>query len=414
MEDEIARRRESIPPPSVSRVMQRMGIPGDRSPITAGHSAKKRCRGHLEGPLGPRRQPQVADKRTLKGHIEGPLPRARGRPQRSNEPRRRTGTPQVGRAPRQELTSRPPSHGGEPDRCSLCEAPVAGEVRVKSPTGPVDGAAGGTPEVSVGARATARRGSKMASALRTKPISCAHARAIYAEHDGSVALRRTPAANRRWPLVLGALVVTRRCRRRDRVCGDAPTTTSRAATAQSAARPPHPRRRRCAAEPDHRARPRTHPRSRAADAGAMRRGEARVREDARSRRRRRSPRRQRSRAKTTKSARRSRPAQRRCVVAPPGWRLVRPSRRPPPTTTPDDDGHRPRRTRANRRQRRGPRRSVRRRRTTHRPTDSARPTRRPSSSPTSASSSSRAGDTAGAAASFKKALELDAEEHRRR
>src|SRR4029077_19949039 len=29
MEDEVARRRESIPPPSVSRVMQKMGIPLD-------------------------------------------------------------------------------------------------------------------------------------------------------------------------------------------------------------------------------------------------------------------------------------------------------------------------------------------------------------------------------------------------
>ena len=46
MEDEIARRRESIPPPSVSRVMQRMGIAASGEPIrpTRGAGTPPRCR----------------------------------------------------------------------------------------------------------------------------------------------------------------------------------------------------------------------------------------------------------------------------------------------------------------------------------------------------------------------------------
>jgi len=93
MEDEIARRRESIPPPSVSRVMQKMGIP---APVDTPVIGKETMKGHFEPipPAQPAPQQQVLVKQTMKGHIEGPLS-----PLPAEQPvseRRRTGTPEVG------------------------------------------------------------------------------------------------------------------------------------------------------------------------------------------------------------------------------------------------------------------------------------------------------------------------------
>jgi len=99
MEDEIARRRESIPPPSVSRVMQKMGIsaPLDGPPaMPPPVDGSKTMKGHFDGPIAP--LPAMPSKpvdgsKTMKGHLEGPLPPLPATPE---EPRRRTGTPQVG------------------------------------------------------------------------------------------------------------------------------------------------------------------------------------------------------------------------------------------------------------------------------------------------------------------------------
>jgi serine/threonine-protein kinase len=99
MEDEIARRRESIPPPSVSRVMQKMGMstPADppAHPQVAGNATMK---GHLEGPgagLPPAlANPPVTGKETLRGHLEGPLGSAAAVTEQPQ--RRRTGTPNLG------------------------------------------------------------------------------------------------------------------------------------------------------------------------------------------------------------------------------------------------------------------------------------------------------------------------------
>jgi eukaryotic-like serine/threonine-protein kinase len=108
MEDEIARRRESIPPPSVSRVMQKMGI---SAPIDA-----------------PPANPPVTGSQTLKGHLEGPLP-----PLVSDEPRRRTGTPQVG-----VPVVTQPAVAGQIDRTTIADgfanhhAPAAPSVQVAS------------------------------------------------------------------------------------------------------------------------------------------------------------------------------------------------------------------------------------------------------------------------------------------
>jgi serine/threonine protein kinase len=98
MEDEVARRRESIPPPSVSRVMQKMGIPAPidtpiSTPLPAPPLSKETLKGHLE-PIPPAHDTAptsvpLSAKHTMKGHMEGPLPVV-------EESRRRTGTPQVG------------------------------------------------------------------------------------------------------------------------------------------------------------------------------------------------------------------------------------------------------------------------------------------------------------------------------
>ncbi len=111
MEDEIARRRESIPPPSVSRVMQKMGLPGPVDPPAAPVVGKETLKGHLEGPgASPVTTPApVAPSRP----VSAPMPAApaaavappvnvSGPPAMppplviEAPPRRRTGTPDVG------------------------------------------------------------------------------------------------------------------------------------------------------------------------------------------------------------------------------------------------------------------------------------------------------------------------------
>ena len=96
MEDEIARRRESIPPPSVSRVMQRMGMSApaewersrDEPPLP----------GQVEAtPGGP---DKIDGSRTVREYVPPaapePAPPAASEVSPAVSERRRTGTPQVG------------------------------------------------------------------------------------------------------------------------------------------------------------------------------------------------------------------------------------------------------------------------------------------------------------------------------
>jgi hypothetical protein len=104
MEDEIARRRESIPPPSVSRVMMKMGLSAPIDPA-------------LPAPLG---------KDTLKGHLE---------PQHDEPSRRRTGTPQLG-VPVQpavagQIEPRPPSAAPVMPSAPVYVAPPSGPIAVR-------------------------------------------------------------------------------------------------------------------------------------------------------------------------------------------------------------------------------------------------------------------------------------------
>jgi serine/threonine protein kinase len=203
MEDEIARRRESIPPPSVSRVMQKMGIPG---PVDTPVLSKDTLKGHLEPMPEPRVDQPVTGKATMKGHIEGPLP-----PLVTDAPlvaeRRRTGTPQLG-VPQlaDPLFVQKPVTGVIEPRAKTPSVPPA-EVRVKSPTGPVDAEPSGrkrspsqAPSDSAAWFEEGEDASEEADRIRARKTITPSTTdlSIYDE---------TMMQRRRWPLVLGVLVL---------------------------------------------------------------------------------------------------------------------------------------------------------------------------------------------------------------
>src|SRR5262249_22788814 len=70
MEDDVARRRESIPPPSVSRVMQRMGI---TAPVEPGEPA---AQGAAPAPLPPSPRPVSAPPAPAASAPAAPAPAA--------------------------------------------------------------------------------------------------------------------------------------------------------------------------------------------------------------------------------------------------------------------------------------------------------------------------------------------------
>jgi serine/threonine protein kinase/tetratricopeptide (TPR) repeat protein len=232
MEDEIARRRESIPPPSVSRVMQKMGISG---PVDSPVLGKDTLKGHLEPmPAEPRpagMDQVVAGKATMKGHYEGPLPPlVTGAPPPTIEERRRTGTPQLGVPMLAEpaFTQKPvtgvidparrtesdalhpgPARRSDPEaRAKTPTAPPPEALRVKSPTGPADVAPAGrrrTPSQEPNSDSAAwfeegESASAEADQIRARKLISPSITdlSIYDE---------TMMQRRRWPLVVGVLVV---------------------------------------------------------------------------------------------------------------------------------------------------------------------------------------------------------------
>jgi eukaryotic-like serine/threonine-protein kinase len=202
MEDEIARRRESIPPPSVSRVMQKMGISG---PVDSPVLSKETLKGHLEPmPLDAVARPidqPVTGKATMKGHMEGPLPVI---PDAIAE-RRRTGTPQLGVPMLAEpaFTQKPVTGLIEP----RIKTPTAPEpIRVKSPTGPVDAAPSGR-------KRTPSQGPNDSNAWFEEGDSASEeadhirARKLITPSTTDLSIYdETMMQPRRWPLVLGVLV----------------------------------------------------------------------------------------------------------------------------------------------------------------------------------------------------------------
>ena len=272
MEDEIARRRESIPPPSVSRVMQKMGISGPvDSPVQPPVQAPASAPIATSTPL-PTSTPLSA-KHTIKGHIEGPMPSLGGQAPMTEPslaagaaaapaieaPRRRTGTPQVGVPyPDSGPAAVPAGYGppampaplvhGQPPPVSLegqaapmvgyapaaphaqvapqaplaSQAPVTGvieprmlaprvdvetdEPRTKAPTGPVDVAPAGRRQPAQGPGDSAawfedgERASEAADAVRSRKLISPSTTDL-SFYDESV------VRPRRWPLALGALLL---------------------------------------------------------------------------------------------------------------------------------------------------------------------------------------------------------------
>jgi serine/threonine-protein kinase len=189
MEDEIARRRESIPPPSVSRVMQKMGIPAP-----------------LDAPVNP----PVVGKETMKGHLEGPGSTSAGfaPPVHAEPQRRRTGTPRVGvpimpEPPRARSTEPPPN---QVSVAGQIEAPRPKPPTVPPPVAPADAAPSGRakrasshgPGDSAAWFDDGDRASEEADHVR--------ARKIVTPSSTDLSLYDEPLPRRRWPLVLGGLV----------------------------------------------------------------------------------------------------------------------------------------------------------------------------------------------------------------
>ncbi|HEY5926833.1 MAG TPA: protein kinase [Kofleriaceae bacterium] len=235
MEDEIARRRESIPPPSVSRVMQKMGI---QSPVDVPVLSKDTLKGHLE-PLPPAASPSQptipgdrseefrstgdnsGGKHTMKGHIEGPLAAfgqpmpatdAGALPQAAQE-RRRTGTPQLGVPEVPELRDQAPVTGLIEPRTKAPTAPPAPREepmpRVKSPTGPVESAPSGR-------RRTPSAGQPLGDSaawfedgdLASEEADNIRARKLISPSTTDLSLyEESLVQQRRWPLWLGALLL---------------------------------------------------------------------------------------------------------------------------------------------------------------------------------------------------------------
>ncbi len=218
MEDDVARRRESIPPPSVSRVMQKMGI---ASPVDVPVLGKETLKGHLDAmpaPVAPAPASGPVGKHTVKGHIEGPLPPMPTQPsappvdettnETTNEPRRRTGTPQLG-VPEVQA---PVTGMIEPRPAPVASPPVveSAPVRVQvptGPTGPVEGSPVGKkragsqagPNDSASWFEDGERASEEADEMGSSKVGSA-SRTDLSLYDESMPQRR------RWPLIAGALL----------------------------------------------------------------------------------------------------------------------------------------------------------------------------------------------------------------
>lgn len=185
MEDQIARRRESIPPPSVSRVMQKMGISSPaEEPVESAKAAALPVLGAAPAPLKPsqvlgaapppaRPAPRVTPAPALAPAKAAPAPGSPFGPPAMPAPaseRRRTGTPQVGVPVVDE------------------QAPVTGVIEArqdKQPSGPTQ-----EPGISQGWYEDDEPSRKHKSASTT-----------------DLSLYDEPATRKRWPVVAGILGV---------------------------------------------------------------------------------------------------------------------------------------------------------------------------------------------------------------
>ncbi|HEX5060194.1 MAG TPA: tetratricopeptide repeat protein, partial [Kofleriaceae bacterium] len=205
MEDEIARRRESIPPPSVSRVMQKMGIP---APVDTPVLGKETMKGHLEPippaqPALPPQPQQVVNKQTMKGHIEGPLPQLPV--ETPSEERRRTGTPQVGVPVVPEVQA--PVTGLIEPRAKTPTAPPPEPMRPKTPSGPVEALPAGRKRQSNAAGPSDSAAWFEEGESASEEADNIRSRKLISPSTTDMSLYdETMMQRRRWPLVAGVLV----------------------------------------------------------------------------------------------------------------------------------------------------------------------------------------------------------------
>jgi serine/threonine-protein kinase len=175
MEDVIARRRESIPPPSVSRVMQRMGM---TSPTDVPHEPERNL-----PPLPPAPKAEVV--------VESP--------------RKRTGTPQMGvtlqapavPAPLPAPLATPPAPAASPE--PEVQAPVTGLI--DAPSGRAKRASSQGVKDPMGISQAWYEDGDHASEDGDAP----RGRKPMSSSTTDLSLYDEPARRRRWPLVLGLI-----------------------------------------------------------------------------------------------------------------------------------------------------------------------------------------------------------------
>jgi serine/threonine-protein kinase len=172
MEDQIARRRESIPPPSVSRVMQRMGM---NSPSDTPKEPERDL-----PPLPPApQQPPTAT-------MQGPAPGPRADIVVEAPPRRRTGTPEMG----------VPAFVQAPE----VQAPVTGLIDQPSGRAKRATSQGGRDPIGISS-AWYEEGDHGSEDSEIRP------RKNFSSSTTDLSLYDEPITHRRWGLWLGAVAV---------------------------------------------------------------------------------------------------------------------------------------------------------------------------------------------------------------
>jgi eukaryotic-like serine/threonine-protein kinase len=234
MEDEIARRRESIPPPSVSRVMQRMGIPApvDERSESAGGGGHAGSAGGAGGSA-----PRGIDERSASKPVDGkqtmtgqaPAPGSFEQPGE----RRRTGTPQIG-VPIMPAPVAPPVMAAGPAAVAPVAPPRAAPVAQPAVSGQIEpSAARGAEPAFVSAPPEAPRvtdsaplgragrgsaqgaltdsavwfsdGDRASEEAEDEPS--ARARKLISPSTTDLSLYDEPPTRSRWPLVIGVVGV---------------------------------------------------------------------------------------------------------------------------------------------------------------------------------------------------------------
>lgn len=217
MDEEIARRRESIPPPSVSRVMQKMGLQPNGEPIVAAAPVSAPVSAPVAAPVSAPVSAPVAG--GLNGPPLMPAPQVPATVVVDEAlPRRRTGTPVVGVPAVAPPTDLQPAVAGSIDAISapIGATPSAPTVAVEHPaTGPsqaanisqswfAEGDEGHHADVGEDPPVVARKRRVQRAQDTITPASRSRRGAA---DDDLAELDEIAPEKRRWPWLVGALVL---------------------------------------------------------------------------------------------------------------------------------------------------------------------------------------------------------------